>query len=376
MPSRRTRPNRGKDILDNYLGSPQEIATRKSSNLTDSLPPSSSNQHPLMLFRSPPPYDTNLSSSFSTTRSPSSRRSLKRYHSEEATKKLYGEQARSSKRARESVQSVMNLVGKKVGTVTPAAGPSNPARNVRDNPFLRRSLPISGATMHSGIDPDLLASAERDRIATRSLSKVASGKQPQRPFPSGDGFKEPPRPRYTSSASSRPSVTPSIDPALLASVEADRRKETEKKRKKYKVQMKSTKKSNGPSSHSNSDLSSSSDDGPECKDELSASPSGRKKSKIRLAPTTAPPEKLKPLTALPIPQLPPELHRKGYTEAEKAILLGTKAKRRRSDEPANGLEQLTLAAFTKPASSTSGLLGIGSRRLSSARRAVVDKKRR
>ncbi|KAK7693554.1 hypothetical protein QCA50_003123 [Cerrena zonata] len=111
-----------------------------------------------------------------------------------------------------------------------------------------------------------------------------------------------------------------------------------------------------------SDLSSSDDATIHSDDDSPPSPRRQKKSKIRLAPITAPPEKLKPLTALPMPPLPPELRKdlKIDTEAHKAILLGTKGKRRKSEESSSGLKQLTLAAFTTPSSSSSGRLSLGS----------------
>ncbi|KAK7693555.1 hypothetical protein QCA50_003124 [Cerrena zonata] len=64
-----------------------------------------------MLFRPPPPYDTSKSSTPPSTSSV--RRSLKRHRSESAMKTLFGNDARNTKKARESVESVMNLVGKK-----------------------------------------------------------------------------------------------------------------------------------------------------------------------------------------------------------------------------------------------------------------------
>ena len=126
---------------------------------------------------------------------------------------------------------------------------------------------MHSANVHSGIDPDLLATAERDRIGpvlSKSLSKpskVALGKQPQRSFPTGDGFKEPTRPRSnTGSISSRATFMPSIDPDLLASVEADRRREEKGKEKSVKVKAKRKRKPPKRSSSPTSDLSESDED--------------------------------------------------------------------------------------------------------------------
>lgn len=353
-------------------------ASKSRDGWRDSIPISPSGRNPLMFFRPPPPFDTSKTTTSSSSRSASAHRSLKRHQSEGTMKVLYGEEARSSKKAKESVQAVFDLAVKTVEVASPVAGPSNPVQNPCDNPFLRvgRIKPINNTNVLSGIDPDLKAAAERDR-ARPSSSKVALGKQPQRPFPNSDEFKEASRPRSTGFVSSRRSFMPTIDPALLASVEVDRHNEREKEKEASKVRTKKRKIDRKSMSRLDPGLDSSDDIATDFEDDSPPSPNRRKKSRICLAPTTAPPEKLKPLTALPMPQLPPELHRNGYTEADKAILLGTRVKRRKSEESSSGLKQLTLAAFTTPVSSTSVRPSVeSSRNTSSLKKVITNKKRR
>ncbi|CAL1704766.1 unnamed protein product [Somion occarium] len=322
--------------------------------------------HPLMLFRSPPPYSLIQNSSSEDPGTIAVSRSMKRPRTEDALHVLHGDKARQSNKAKEGIQAVWDLVNKKPTAETSGHHGHSRVAEVRNNPFARKSQLQSRASFPFDIDPDLLATAERDRAKTYgSRMSGAMKRSPKKPSAAsasadGEGKKATTKlNRKPTLAAARPPscALPSLDPDLLASVQADRQKDMELQRQKEEKARNRTSRKRKRSkkkdlSYSDSDSGHSDSDEGEFND-IPSSPNLPKGTNIRIPKETGPPPKMKPLTAHPIPYLPPDLRPKGYTEADKAKLLGIKLKRRKS-EGSDGLRQMTLSHFASKPSTSAG----------------------